>query len=82
MYVIPAEDYGDNLIVPPCRADTTVNHNGRVYVKYNDNDFYPKYFVYYSQRSEHMTESKYFRGNTRRARSMGLVGSMRAMNLY
>jgi len=68
MYVIPAQDYGDNLIVPPGRADMTVSHNSRVYVKYNDNDFYPKYFVYYSQRSEHMTESKYFRVNTRQAK--------------
>lgn len=81
-YDIPEGDNGDSLIVPPGCADTTVSHNGRVYVKYNDNDFYPKYFVYYTRTSENMTESKYFRGNTRRARSMGLVGSMRAMNLY
>ncbi|XP_022181098.1 uncharacterized protein LOC111041193 isoform X2 [Myzus persicae] len=80
IYVIPAEDDGNNLIVPPGRADTTVSHNNRVLVKYNDYEFYPKYFVYYKRRPEHMTNSKYFRRNSHRTRS--LVGGMKAMNLH
>ncbi|XP_050053163.1 uncharacterized protein LOC114128066 isoform X1 [Aphis gossypii] len=38
---------GYNLIVPPGTADTTVSSDGCVYVKYNDFDFYPLYFVHY-----------------------------------
>lgn len=41
---------------------------GRVYVKYNDNEFYPLYFVYYQRRLEHITKSKHFRVNTRQAK--------------
>ncbi|KAL5234150.1 hypothetical protein ACI65C_001560 [Semiaphis heraclei] len=52
-----------NLMVPPGNADTTVSPNGRVYVKYNDYEFYPLYFMYYQRAPEHLNESKYFRGN-------------------
>jgi len=55
------------LVVPPARADTTMSDNNRVYVKYNDNDFYPLYFVHYRNRPEHLTSSKYFRANSGRA---------------
>ncbi|XP_022168123.1 protein PFC0760c-like isoform X2 [Myzus persicae] len=64
-YVVPWNVKGDSLIVPPGLADTTMGNNGRVYVKYNDNDFYPLYFVYYQRRPEHMAMSKYSRANIR-----------------
>ncbi|XP_060879749.1 protein mono-ADP-ribosyltransferase PARP12-like [Metopolophium dirhodum] len=66
-YVVPRQNDGNSLVVPPSRADTTVSDNSRVYVKYNDNDFYPLYFVHYRNRPEHLTTSKYFRANSRRA---------------
>ncbi|XP_022168125.1 probable serine/threonine-protein kinase DDB_G0267686 [Myzus persicae] len=52
-----------NLIVPPGSVDTTVSPNGRVYVKYNDYDFYPLYFMHYQRTPEHLNESKYFHNN-------------------
>lgn len=57
-------DDGD-LIVPPGCADTTVSFNGRVYVKYNDYDFYPLYFMHYQRSPKHLNESKYFCNNSR-----------------
>lgn len=54
-----------NLIVPAGSADTTVSSNGRVYVKYNDYDFYPLYLMFYQRTPEHLNESKYFRNNPR-----------------
>jgi len=66
-YVIPRQSDGNLLIVPPARADTTVSDNSRVYVKYNDNEFYPLYFVYFRNRHEYLTSSKYFRAHSRRA---------------
>ncbi|XP_060881192.1 ras guanine nucleotide exchange factor R-like [Metopolophium dirhodum] len=54
-----------NLIVPAGGADTTLSSNGRVYVKYNDYDFYPLYLMYYRRTPEHLNESKYFRNNPR-----------------
>ncbi|XP_060879818.1 uncharacterized protein LOC132951834 [Metopolophium dirhodum] len=66
-YVIRKQNVGNNLIVPPGRADTTMSHNGRLFVKYNDNEFYPLYFVYYQKRPEQLTRSKYFRASQRRA---------------
>jgi len=65
-YVVPSQNDGNSLIVPPGRADTTMSSNGRVYVKYNDNDFYPLYFAYYRRIPEHTTKSKYFHANSRR----------------
>ncbi|CAI6368088.1 unnamed protein product [Macrosiphum euphorbiae] len=53
---------GRSLVVPPGCADTTMSYNGRVYVKYNNNEFYPLYFVYYQRRPEDLTQSKYNRG--------------------
>lgn len=66
-YVLPKNIKGKTLNVPPGRADTTVRDNSRVYIKYNDNDFYPLYFVYYWKRPEHMAKSKYSRAKTRQA---------------
>lgn len=43
---------GDYLIVPPDTADTTVSCDGFVYVKYNDFDFYPLYFVHYQSNND------------------------------
>lgn len=40
------------MIIPPGQADTTVSRDGCVYVKYNDFDFYPLHFVYYSYESD------------------------------
>ncbi|XP_003240369.1 uncharacterized protein LOC100159417 [Acyrthosiphon pisum] len=62
-YVVPRQrEYaGRSLVVPPGCADTTMSHNGRVYVKYNNNEFYPLYFVYYQRKPEYLTNSKYFR---------------------
>lgn len=67
-YVIPRHDNGDTLIVPPNSADTTISSNGYVYVKFNDNEFYPMYFVYYERRPEHTKKSKFYRVNNRRNR--------------
>ncbi|XP_060838755.1 uncharacterized protein LOC132920399 isoform X2 [Rhopalosiphum padi] len=51
------------LMIPLGTADTTVSTNGRVYVKYNDYDFYPMYLMYYQRTPELINESKYFRIN-------------------
>ncbi|KAL4149529.1 hypothetical protein QTP88_003462 [Uroleucon formosanum] len=51
------------LIVPQDSADTTVSSNSRVYVKYNDYDFYPLYLMHYQRTPQHLNESKYFRNN-------------------
>ncbi|XP_016658830.1 uncharacterized protein LOC100572557 isoform X2 [Acyrthosiphon pisum] len=53
-----------NLIVPTGGADTTLSSNDRVYVKYNDYDFYPLYLMYYRRTPEHLNKSKYFRNNS------------------
>jgi len=54
------------IVVPPGVADTTVSTNGRVYVKYNDYDFYPLYLMYYCRSPEYLNESKYFRSSINR----------------
>lgn len=51
------------LSIPPEMADTTVSPNGRVYVKYNDYEFYPLHFVYYQRRLEDLSMSRYFNQN-------------------
>lgn len=39
---------GDQLtVVPPGNMDTTGNSKRTVYVKYDDNTFYPKYIIHY-----------------------------------
>nr|BAH71122.1 ACYPI008688 [Acyrthosiphon pisum] len=63
---VPKEMFARSLIVPPDRADTTVSICHKVYVKYNDYEFYPLYFVYYRLRREHLFSSKYFSRNNRR----------------
>ncbi|PSN32359.1 hypothetical protein C0J52_16809 [Blattella germanica] len=37
-----------NLSQPKSGYDTTTGNNGKVYVKYNDNEFCPKYVVFYN----------------------------------
>lgn len=37
---------------PPDDCDTTVSSDSNVYVKYYDNEFYPKYVVYYRSRPQ------------------------------
>ncbi|XP_060880334.1 uncharacterized protein LOC132952164 [Metopolophium dirhodum] len=92
-YVVPKQRFarnqafaGSSLVVPPGLADTTVSHNGRVHVKYNDNEFYPLYFVYYQRRPEQLTSSKYLCANHRRAQTLDqlqpLVNSLGAMRIY
>jgi len=68
-HVVPRQNDGNLLIIPPGSADTSMSHNGRVFVKYNDNEFYPLYFVYYKRRPEYLTKSKYYRANNRRVQS-------------
>ncbi|XP_025413576.1 uncharacterized protein LOC112685788 isoform X2 [Sipha flava] len=51
------------LSIPPENADTTMSPNGRVYVKYNDYEFYPLHFVYYERRLEDLSMSRYFNKN-------------------
>jgi len=51
---------GFKLHVPPGSADTTVSPNGRVYVKYNDFEFYPLFMVYYRRKPEDRLKSRYF----------------------
>lgn len=65
--MIPRKDDGNTLTVPPNSADTTMSSNGHVYVKFNDNEFYPMYFVYYERRPEHLKKSKFYRAGKRRA---------------
>eukprot|EP00102_Acyrthosiphon_pisum_P021589 XP_016658799.1 PREDICTED: uncharacterized abhydrolase domain-containing protein DDB_G0269086 isoform X2 [Acyrthosiphon pisum] len=48
------------LIIPPGTADTTVSPNGHVFVKYNDFESYPMFFVYYRWSPELRNESKFF----------------------
>ncbi|XP_022181093.1 uncharacterized protein LOC111041191 [Myzus persicae] len=63
---VPQETFARSLIIPPDSADTTMSNDGRVYVKYNDYEFYPLFFVYYKLRREHLIGSKYFRRNNRK----------------
>jgi hypothetical protein len=70
---------GSTLVIPPNQADTTMSHNKRVIVKYNNNEFYPIYFVYYQRRPDHRTTSKYNHANSRR---LQLEDAIEAMNIY
>lgn len=56
-------NFGYTLDIPPEMYDTTVSPNGRVYVKYEDYEFYPLYMVYYQRKSEDICQSRYFRAN-------------------
>jgi hypothetical protein len=38
------------MILPNSSADTSTGNCGSVYVKYCDNEFYPKYVAYYTRR--------------------------------
>uniref|UniRef100_A0A2S2PH98 Poly [ADP-ribose] polymerase n=1 Tax=Schizaphis graminum TaxID=13262 RepID=A0A2S2PH98_SCHGA len=78
-YVVPRRYLGSTLVIPPDQADTTMSHNKRVIVKYNDNEFYPLYFVYYQRRPEYRTTSKYNHANSRR---LQLEDAIDAMNIY
>ncbi|XP_050053160.1 uncharacterized protein LOC114119596 [Aphis gossypii] len=68
-YVVPRQNDGNDLIVPPDFADTSVSHTGHVYVKYNDNEFYPLFFAFYRREHEHRITSKFYRANNYRGRS-------------
>ncbi|XP_008181452.1 uncharacterized protein LOC100570056 [Acyrthosiphon pisum] len=60
-----------NLIVPTGGADTTLSSNGRVYVKYNDYDFYPLYLMYYRRTPVSpaiCTPENFYRGGKNRLR--------------
>lgn len=63
---VPREEFARSLIVPPDHADTTVSGCRNVYVKYNDYEFYPLYFVYYQLRSEQLISSRFFTRRNRR----------------
>lgn len=41
---------GSNTKIPNIGYDTTTGNNRKVYVKYFDNEFYPKYAVYYTNK--------------------------------
>jgi hypothetical protein len=44
--------FGNSLtVVPPSGYDTTINSKGTVYVKYEDNEFYPQYVIHYRNRT-------------------------------
>jgi len=78
----PREMFASSLIVPPDSADTTMGNNGRVFVKYNDYEFYPLYFVYYQLRREQLINSKYFSRNNRRTQSqLSLLDFVRQYSL-
>lgn len=38
------------------KCDTTSGFKGKVFVKYDDNSFYPEYMVYYSQKTLHLND--------------------------
>lgn len=83
-YVIPRQHEGSTLIIPPDNFDTTMSHNSRVLVKYNDNEFYPLYFVYYRRRPEHRNSSRYSPANRSRVMAMShlwLEDAMEALNM-
>ncbi|KAL4149537.1 hypothetical protein QTP88_003468 [Uroleucon formosanum] len=63
---VPREEFARSLIVPPDHADTTVSGCRNVYVKYNDYEFYPLYFVYYQLRRVHLISSRFFTRRNRR----------------
>jgi hypothetical protein len=42
------EGYGA-MTLPTGIADTSTGNSGKVYVKYNDNEFYPEYVAYYTR---------------------------------
>jgi hypothetical protein len=42
---------GYSTMVLPICADTSTGNSGSVYVKYNDNEFYPSYVAYYNSPS-------------------------------
>ncbi|XP_025203060.1 uncharacterized protein LOC112600108 [Melanaphis sacchari] len=82
-YVVPRQYQGRTLVTPPVNFDTTMSYNGRVFVKYNDNEFYPLYFVYYRQRPEYWTRSKYHPANSRPVTArLNLNDLLDAMNIY
>jgi hypothetical protein len=42
------EGYG-GMTLPTGNTDTSTGNCGRVYVKYDDNEFYPEYVAYYKR---------------------------------
>ncbi|XP_031329278.1 protein mono-ADP-ribosyltransferase TIPARP-like [Photinus pyralis] len=47
------EPVDSDVNLPKDDNDTTVGNKGKVYVKYDDNEFYPKIFVYYNSRYDY-----------------------------
>jgi hypothetical protein len=37
----------DAMTLPTGKEDTSTGNNGKVYVKYSDNEFYPEYVAFY-----------------------------------
>lgn len=60
--IMADEDEGcENLNIPFGNNDTTTNHNGLVYVKYQDNEFLPLFVVYYECPDSMISGSQYYR---------------------
>lgn len=55
------EEGYENLNIPFGNNDTTTNHNGLVYVKYQDNEFLPQFVVYYECPDSMISASQYYR---------------------
>ncbi|KAF5273436.1 hypothetical protein FQA39_LY07453 [Lamprigera yunnana] len=46
-----SENVSSSVILPSQGYDTTIGNCGQVYVKYYDDEFYPKFVVYYNSRA-------------------------------
>lgn len=45
-----------STVVPPAHIDTTTNDNLTVYVKYDDDTFYPEYILYFKYNRNALTK--------------------------
>ncbi|XP_022181092.1 uncharacterized protein LOC111041190 [Myzus persicae] len=72
-----------DMTIPPCMADTIVSGNESFYVKYNDFESYPFFFVYYLWSPKLLNECKYFNDvvKTLRAEEKALCKEMAYVRL-
>lgn len=50
-YKTPMKGNRNNMVVPPQGFDSTVNQNGQLLVKYDDDEFYPAYVIWYKKQN-------------------------------
>lgn len=50
----PVGDRAWGLTIPPYNLDTVEGNNSKVYVKFNDNEFLPRFVVYFKYLGENL----------------------------